>query len=200
VSRLSDQQIDVIAQQVLRRMSSGASTPAERSGSASGSQQRLGAFNELDAAVKAAQAAFEALDKLKVAKRDEIIASIRRATLRESESLAFAAHQETGFGRYEDKIIKNRLVANKTPGTEVLQAEVKTGDGGLSLFERAPFGVIGSITPSTNPTATIINNTISMVAAVIRWCSTSIHPPKSARFAASISSTGPLSKRAARRI
>ena len=35
----------------------------------------------------------------------------------------------------------------------------------MSLFERAPFGVIGSITPSTNPTATIINNTISMVAA-----------------------------------
>ena len=47
----------------------------------------------------------------------------------------------------------------------MLQAEAKTGDGGLSLFERAPFGVIGSITPSTNPTATIINNTISMVAA-----------------------------------
>ena len=100
-----------------------------------------------------------------LAKRDEIIANIRKASLRESESLAFAAHRETGFGRYEDKIIKNRLVANKTPGTEVLQAEAKTGDGGLSLFERAPFGVIGSITPSTNPTATIINNTISMVAA-----------------------------------
>ena len=46
------------------------------------------------------------------------------------------------------------LDANKTPGTEVLQAEVKTGDRGLSLFERAPFGVIGSITPSTNPTST----------------------------------------------
>jgi acyl-CoA reductase-like NAD-dependent aldehyde dehydrogenase len=42
---------------------------------------------------------------------------------------------------------------------------VKTGDRGLSRFERAPFGVIGSITPSTNPTSTIINNTISMVAA-----------------------------------
>ncbi len=128
-------------------------------------QHRLGAFNDLDAAVKAARAAFETLDKMKLAKRDEIIANIRQAALRESESLAFAAHQETGFGRYEDKIIKNRLVASKTPGTEVLQAEVKTGDGGMSLFERAPFGVIGSITPSTNPTSTIINNTISMIAA-----------------------------------
>ena len=125
----------------------------------------MGVFHELDAAVKAARKAFEVLDGLPLAKRDEIIANIRVCTLREAESLAFAAHGETGLGRYEDKIIKNRLVANKTPGTEVLQAEVKTGDGGLSLFERAPFSVIGSITPCTNPTATIINNTISMVAA-----------------------------------
>ena len=151
--------------------------------------------------MNAAQAAFEALDGMKLVKRDEIIAAIRKASLRESESLAFAAHKETGFGRYEDKIIKNRLVANKTPGTEVLQAQAKTGDGGLSLFEYAPFGVIGSITPSTNPTATIINNTISMVAAgnavvfnvhpSAKECSTSLR-----RY----SSTGRLSKSAARRI
>jgi acyl-CoA reductase-like NAD-dependent aldehyde dehydrogenase len=35
----------------------------------------------------------------------------------------------------------------------------------LSLLERAPFGVVGAITPSTNPTETIINNAIGMVAA-----------------------------------
>jgi acyl-CoA reductase-like NAD-dependent aldehyde dehydrogenase len=165
VSRLSDQQVDAIARQVLRGMSAGAAAVPPPATSAASGQLRLGAFNELDAAVKAARKAFETLDKLTLAKRDEIIASIRRASLRESESLAFAAHRETGFGRYEDKIIKNRLVASKTPGTEVLVAEVKTGDGGLSLFERAPFGVIGSITPCTNPTSTVINNTISMVAA-----------------------------------
>ena len=132
---------------------------------AAAGEKRLGAFNDMDTAVKAAQDAFKALDGMPLAKRDEIIASIRKAAVRESESLAFAAHRETGFGRYEDKIIKNRLVATKTPGTEVLRAECQTGDRGLSLFERAPFGVIGSITPSTNPTATVINNTISMVAA-----------------------------------
>jgi propionaldehyde dehydrogenase len=173
VTRLSDQQVDAIAQRVLRQLGGAASrTPGVAGGSPSArpqppgaSQHRLGTFGDLDAAVQAARAAFEALDGMKLAKRDEIIAAIRKACLRESESLAYAAHEETGFGRYEDKIIKNRLVANKTPGTEVLQAEVKTGDGGLSLFEHAPFGVIGSITPSTNPTATIINNTISMIAA-----------------------------------
>jgi acyl-CoA reductase-like NAD-dependent aldehyde dehydrogenase len=171
VTRLSDQQVDAIAQQVLRQLGGRDTAPADskKSGTSAQSQRsgpkRLGAFNDLDAAVNAARAAFEALDGMKLVKRDEIIAAIRKASLRESESLAFAAHKETGFGRYEDKIIKNRLVANKTPGTEVLQAQAKTGDGGLSLFEYAPFGVIGSITPSTNPTATIINNTISMLAA-----------------------------------
>jgi acyl-CoA reductase-like NAD-dependent aldehyde dehydrogenase len=166
VTRLSDQQVDAIAEQVLRQLGGGQRAPAtspEPGGD--GGPKRLGAFSDLDAAVKAARAAFVSLDGMKLAKRDEIIAAIRKASLRESESLAIVAHKETGFGRYEDKIIKNRLVANKTPGTEVLQAEAKSGDGGLSLFERAPFGVIGSITPSTNPTATIINNTISMVAA-----------------------------------
>src|SRR3954454_9337172 len=143
----------------------GSTAPAGHVEAGDSGEKRLGAFRDMDAAVKAAQDAFAALDKLPLLKRDEIIANIRKASLRESESLAFAAHHGTGFGRYEDKIIKKRLVANKTPGTEVLGAEVKTGDRGLSLFERAPFGVIGSITPSTNPTSTIINNTISMVAA-----------------------------------
>ena len=32
------------------------------------------------------------------------------------------------------------------------------------IEECAPFGVIGAVTPSTNPTETIINNTISMIA------------------------------------
>jgi acyl-CoA reductase-like NAD-dependent aldehyde dehydrogenase len=160
VPNLSEQQVDAIARHVLERIGSAPSPQSPAPGS-----KRLGAFRELDAAVAAARAAFEALDKLTLAKRDEIIANIRKWSLKESESLAFAAHQETGFGRYEDKIVKNRLVANKTPGPEVLRAEVKTGDGGLSLFEYAPFGVIGSITPSTNPTATIINNTISMISA-----------------------------------
>jgi aldehyde dehydrogenase len=167
VTRLSDQQVDAIAQQVLKRLGGGSAPSSHAAGAHSGGapDNRLGVFRDMDAAVQAAQSAFHALDALTLAKRNEIIASIRKAALRESESLASAAHRETGFGRYEDKVVKNRLVANKTPGTEVLNADVKTGDHGLSLFERAPFGVIGSITPSTNPTSTIINNTISMLAA-----------------------------------
>ena len=35
----------------------------------------------------------------------------------------------------------------------------------MMLIEQAPFGVIGSITPSTNPTSTVISNSISMITA-----------------------------------
>ena len=42
---------------------------------------------------------------------------------------------------------------------------VVTGDDGMMVTEFAPYGVIGSITPTTNPTSTIINNSIAMVSA-----------------------------------
>jgi len=124
-----------------------------------------GVFADLDAAVDAATQAFHALDAMSLAARDKIIASIREALLANAEVLAREAQEETGLGRWQDKVIKNRLVAQKTPGTEDLVPIAKTGDHGLMLMERAPFGVIGSITPCTNPTSTIICNTIGMVAA-----------------------------------
>ena len=80
------------------------------------------------------------------------------------EVMAKLGVEETGMGRVSDKVIKHQLVANKTPGTEDLQPSVKTGDDGLTLIEMAPFGVIGSITPSTNPSETVICNSIGMIA------------------------------------
>ena len=75
------------------------------------------------------------------------------------------AHAETGMGRAEDKVKKNLLVTTKTPGPEDLEPQAVTGDEGMTVTEYAPYGVIGSITPTTNPTSTIINNSIAMIAA-----------------------------------
>jgi aldehyde dehydrogenase len=163
MTRLSDQQIDVIARQVLGHMGGAPIAPPPAQDTFG--REVLGVFAELDSAVAAADRAFAALDELPLATRDAIISNIRKRMLENAEALASAAYRETGLGRYEDKVIKNRLVTLKTPGTEVLRAEAQSGDRGLSLFERAPFGVIGSITPTTNPTSTIICNTIGMVAA-----------------------------------
>lgn len=73
--------------------------------------------------------------------------------------------EETGMGNYSHKFLKNRLVLEKTPGVEDLKTDAYTGDNGLTLVELSPYGVIGSITPTTNPTETILCNTIGMLAA-----------------------------------
>jgi propionaldehyde dehydrogenase len=176
MARLTDEQIEVFADRVIERLrgsmsASPVSPPVACGESVRGPARRLpsghstGAFPDVDAAVRAASDAFFAFQSLPLSARDRIIAGIREAMLAEAESLAREAHSETGLGRWQDKVVKNRLVSTKTPGTEVLVPSATSGDRGLTLVEYAPFGVIASITPSTNPTSTIICNTIGMLAA-----------------------------------
>ena len=154
MSQLTDVQVDRIARELAGRL--GRVEVAPLAG---------GVFTTVDECVAAARVAFEELRGMSLQKRTEIIAAYRAAMLREGDNLAREAWQETRLGRLEHKIIKNRLVTEKTPGTEILTPQATSGDDGLTLMERAPFGVIGAITPSTNPTSTIICNTIGMVAA-----------------------------------
>lgn len=124
-----------------------------------------GCFNRIEDAIAAAKSAQKKLVSLSMEQRSKIIEEMRKSALDNAKSLAIMANEETGFGRVEDKIIKNILAAEKTPGTEDIKTVAFTGDNGLTLVEGAPYGVIGAITPSTNPSATIINNSIGMVAA-----------------------------------
>jgi hypothetical protein len=124
----------------------------------------MGIFPDVDSAAKAARKAFEQYDRISIETRDKMIAAMRATTLAHVKELAQYAHEETGLGRIDDKIKKNTLVATKTPGTEILRPITYSGDYGLMITERAPYGVFGAITPTTNPTETIINNGISMIA------------------------------------
>ena len=124
-----------------------------------------GVHHSVDAAVSAAGRAFRELSEASLDDRRRYIAALRKFTLSELETMARMAVDETGLGRYSDKLEKNRLVAEKTPGVEALQPTAWTGDHGLTLTEHAPYGIIGSITPCTNPTETILNNGIGMLAA-----------------------------------
>ena len=128
-------------------------------------QQRLkGVFDSMTDALEAVNKAYQFYRSYSIAQREKMIANIRKLTLEEAETLAKLGVEETGMGRVSDKIIKHQLVANKTPGTEDLKPTALTGDDGLTLVEMAPFGVIGSITPSTNPSETVICNSIGMIA------------------------------------
>jgi acyl-CoA reductase-like NAD-dependent aldehyde dehydrogenase len=119
----------------------------------------------VNSAVAAARAAYRQLGNMPLSLREQMIAQIRRAARENAQLFAYHAWQETGMGRYEDKTQKNLLNANKASGTEVLTPTAWTGDDGLTLLEYAPYGVLGAIIPSTNPTSTVICNSIGAIAA-----------------------------------
>jgi acyl-CoA reductase-like NAD-dependent aldehyde dehydrogenase len=123
-----------------------------------------GVYADADQAAKAARKAFEANERTPVQTRAKMVAAMRQCVLANNEALSRYAVEESGLGRYEDKLAKNRLVAEKTPGLEILRPVAYTGDDGLMLTERAPYGVMLAITPTTNPTETILCNAIGMIA------------------------------------
>jgi len=124
-----------------------------------------GIYPDVNAAVAAAKAAAVAVSGLPLSRRKALIANLRNRLMPAAEDLAKRAHAETGLGRVEHKVLKNRLVTEKTPGPEALDPTAWTGDRGLTLVEPAPYGVLGAITPVTNPTSTIICNAIGMISA-----------------------------------
>lgn len=164
---MQQQDVERIVAEVMRRIAPGGSGQAAGGtwggASPAGAAGDNGIFEDLDDAVAAARAAYPKINT--IAMRDRVIAVIRKTAIDNARMLAEMAVAETGMGRVEDKIKKKVLCAQRTPGTEALAPMAITGDAGLTLIENAPWGVIASVTPSTNPAATVINNGISMAAA-----------------------------------
>lgn len=128
-------------------------------------RQLIGVYADMNDAIRAAEGGYRAVRAMSVAEREKLITVIRRMTRDEAPIMAQLGVTETGMGRVDHKTAKHILVADKTPGTEDIVSAAKTGDHGLTLTEPAPFGVVGSITPSTNPSETVICNSIGMIAA-----------------------------------
>lgn len=169
--KLTDQDIEAIARRIAGDLRGGSAAPAPAPAAAPASAApavpagTLGVFATVDKAVTAAKTAFPVFSALPLSRREQVIQSIRAVMRENATALAKSAADETGYGRFEDKILKNQLVIEKTPGTEDLPPTAWTGDHGLTLMEPAPYGIIGAITPTTNPTSTIICNAIGMLAA-----------------------------------
>ena len=128
-------------------------------------QKNYGVFDNINDAIEAADKAQKQLYNLSIDERDRFADVIRETVLKEENLnlISKMAVEETAIGWVSDKIIKNKVAATKTPGKEDLKTNALTGSNGLMLEEFCPFGVIGSITPTTNPTETIISNSISMI-------------------------------------
>jgi propionaldehyde dehydrogenase len=123
-----------------------------------------GIFPDIPTAIEQAKRVQKKVAALSMAEREKIIARIREKTIAEAQALGELAVAETGMGNAAHKKLKHELLARKTPGTEDIQTTAWSGDNGLTLVERGPFGVIGAVTPSTNPSETVICNIIGMLA------------------------------------
>ena len=126
-----------------------------------------GVFQTMDAAIEAAAVAQKEYMKKPLALRRQMIAAMREIMLKKEniETICAMVVEESGMGNYEHKLAKHRLATTGTPGVEDLLTEAWAGDDGCTLLELSPFGVIGAITPTTNPNETIVNNSIGMLAA-----------------------------------
>lgn len=116
-------------------------------------------------AVFAAREAFGAYAALSLNRRREVLAAIKSRLIPLVPQLAAMELEETGMGNTRDKIVKLLLAIHKTPGVEDLVSEVLTGDDGMTLYEYSAYGVICAVQPGTNPCATLIGNTLGMLAA-----------------------------------
>lgn len=158
---MNEQEIQRVIGQVMEQL--------KRQGGPAGkghiSGTRTGIFSDINDAVAAAKEAQYRLGTMKLEIRGRLIDAIRAVVEKNVELIARTSVEETGLGKYEDKVQKNLLAARKTPGIEDVRPRAYTGDYGFTLEERAPYGVIGAITPSTNPSETVICNGIGMIAA-----------------------------------
>jgi aldehyde dehydrogenase len=149
-----------VVEQVLHRLG-GNGAPAPIGG---GYQGRFGLFTCVNEAVTAAREAFERLSHCTLAQRKRILDHVRRISREQCVELGTMEMEETRIGRLDHKIEKQRGVADSL-GVEFLRSEVYSGDHGLAVIERAPFGVIGVVTPVTHSLPTLTSNAIQMIAA-----------------------------------
>ena len=125
---------------------------------------KKGVFSDMNEAIEASKKAQKIVARMSMDQREAIISKIRQKIKENAEILARMGVEETGMGNVGHKILKHQLVAEKTPGTEDITTTAWSGDRGLTLIEMGPFGVIGAITPCTNPSETVLCNTIGMLA------------------------------------
>ncbi|HEV3163636.1 MAG TPA: aldehyde dehydrogenase [Isosphaeraceae bacterium] len=159
---LSEDLIRSVVQEVLSQMGGPATngishTPVPTS--------RLGVYPTADAAVSAAEAAFEPYRRRPLADRRKVVECIKRICVDQAEELGRMELEETRIGRLDHKIEKLRIAIPLVPGVEHLRTDNDAGDNGLTLTDYAPFGVIGAITPVTHSLPTLAGNAINMLAA-----------------------------------
>src|SRR6476469_4623661 len=120
---------------------------------------------QLVARAHVAQAAYESFSQEQV---DAIVKGIGKYVYDNAEKLARMAVDETGIGVYEDKILKNkgkaRVIWNNLKDKKsrgIIGEDAETN----MVFVAKPMGVVGAVTPVTNPIVTPMCNAMFALKA-----------------------------------
>jgi succinate-semialdehyde dehydrogenase len=115
-------------------------------------------IGQLVANARQAQAAFESFSQEQV---DAIVRGVGKYVYDNAETLARMAVEETGIGVYEDKILKNkgkaRIIWNSLKGKRSRGIIDEDAASNL-IYVAKPMGVVGAVTPVTNPIVTPMCN------------------------------------------
>jgi aldehyde dehydrogenase len=148
--------------EVLTRLSTQTPSAAPK---AAPSQTAYGVYEDMNAAVEAAQRSFEKLRAGGMTARKKAIAVIRKLCVQKAKEWGEIEFNETKIGRLDHKIEKLSICGELVPGVEMIDRMAFSGDSGLTVIDYAPWGVIGAITPSTHSVPTLTGNAINMIAA-----------------------------------
>lgn len=114
----------------------------------------------LVAKAKAAQEIYRTFGQEEV---DSIVKQIAETCAANAERLAKMAVEETGFGVWQDKVLKNQLGSTITWNyiKDMKTVGILSEDPAKGLMEVAvPVGVVAALIPSTNPTSTVMYKTL----------------------------------------
>ena len=118
--------------------------------------QSIQEVRDLLAKAKEAQLAFRNYSQEQV---DSIVKAMADAGFAESERLGRMAHEETGFGKPEDKKKKNEFATRRVWESikDLRTVGVIREDKAKKIIEIGePMGVVAALVPSTNPTSTVM--------------------------------------------
>jgi acetaldehyde dehydrogenase (acetylating) len=99
---------------------------------------------------------------------DAICAAMVKACVANAQSLAKMAVEETGFGVWQDKVLKNLLGSSMTWDSvkDMKTVGILSKDEPRGIMEVAvPMGIVAALIPSTNPTSTAMYKAIIAVKA-----------------------------------
>ncbi|MBC8585242.1 acetaldehyde dehydrogenase (acetylating) [Youxingia wuxianensis] len=117
----------------------------------------LQSIQEVRDLMKNAKTAQKELSKYSQAQIDELVEKVCQACVENAEKLAKMAAEETGFGIWQDKVVKNllgsRIVTDYMRNMKTVGIIKEDRENGL-MEVAVPVGVVAALIPSTNPTST----------------------------------------------